>query len=265
MPLPTIAVAVDDFRLPPKDALRTAAELKFAHVELATVDGDVAPQNLTPSGRRHLSRYLDGLGLRLHALTADIPNLRFTDPRTVEERVERTCRILDLAVDLAVPVISTALGAATHPESGEPSSLAVEALRRLGEHADARGRILALRPSADGADRLQRLLHELACPAIRITLDPAALIMAGANPRAIAERLAASLALVHARDGTAGLGDQPGAEALFGEGDVDFTGLFDALAEAEFRGGYVLRRTSSQTPIPDLQQARDRLQRLLRI
>ena len=90
-----IGVDADDFRLPIKDSLRRAAELDFGAVEFATVEGELAPANLSASGRRHLARYLKGLGLELSALVADMPGVTLTDPRRADERVARTSRIID--------------------------------------------------------------------------------------------------------------------------------------------------------------------------
>jgi sugar phosphate isomerase/epimerase len=259
----SIGVDVDDFRLPLKDALRKAAELSFRAVELATVSGDVAPSNLSSTGRRQLSRYVDGLGLRMAALVADLPGLRLTDTRTIDERVERTCQVLDLAADLKVPVVASAVGALTHPETGEPSDIVLAALARIGERADARSVLYALRPSYDSSDRLTKVLEALGCPAIGVCLDPAAMVMVGANPLSVIERLPQQIALVYARDGTAGFAERLGYESRLGEGEVDLVGMLAALSAADYRGSYIIRRTDSGTPLADIEDARDTLLNLL--
>src|SRR3990172_9546710 len=119
-----IGLDVDDLHLPIKEAFREAAALKFNLVEIPAVMGETAPRNLSSSGRRHLARYVDGLGLGVAALAADMPTLRLTDPNSVDERVARTCEIIDLAKDLKVRIVTASAGALTHPESGGPSPLA---------------------------------------------------------------------------------------------------------------------------------------------
>lgn len=260
---PRIGVDVDDFRLRPREALRRAADLDFHVVELATVAGDLAPWNLSSSGQRHLLRYVDGLGLHMAALVADLPGLRLTDPRTVDERVERTCRILQLATDLKVPVVTASAGMLTHPDTGEPSEAAIEALKRIGEYADLRGITYSLRPSGDSGERIVRVLDELSCPSIGICLDPAATVMNGVNPLTVIERSPDQIRLMHARDATAGLSERAGHETRFGEGEVDLIGVLAALEAADYAGPYILRRTDSQTPLADIQDARDVLTRLL--
>ena len=258
-----LGVDVDDLHLPIKDAFRKAAELKFNVVELPAVMGEAAPRNLSSSGRRHLARYVEGLGLGVAALAADMPALRLTDTSTVDERVARTCEIIDLAKDLSVKIVTAAVGALTHPETGGPSSPAVEALRRIGEYADTRGVAYAIRPTHDSGDRVARVLDELSCPSIQIGLDPAAMVMSGVNPFDALKRFADRVALLHVRDATTGLTHRPGREARFGEGDVDFVGILAMLEVAEYRGTFIVRRTESPRPIPEIQAARDAVVRML--
>lgn len=254
---------IDDLRLPAKEALSKAAELQFRTIEFGAVCGELSPEQLSGSGRRHLGRILNGLGLTAASITADLPGLRFTDGRNIEERIVRTCRILDMAADLGIRVVTASLGAVTNPESGVPSPVALEALRRIGEHADARGRVYALRPSLDGGHRIERLMNELSCPAIHVGIDPAAMVMAGNNPLAVVERFAGRIAVAHLRDATVGLPQQSGHETRLGEGDVDLVTLMEALDDCDFAGPRILRRLESQTPASDLLEARTRMQQLL--
>lgn len=264
-----VGVDIDDFRLGTKDGLRRAAELHFREIEMATVEGELAPSQLSSSGRRHLARFVNGQGLRLGALVADMPGLHLADSRTVDERVERTLRIIDLAKDMDVPVVTAATGALTHSEEGAPLPCALEALGRIGEFADTRGIRYAIRPLLDAGDRLADFLDALGCPSIGLGLDPAAMVMTGANPLASIERLMTRITLLHARDATAGRLSRAddyarlGHETQLGEGEVDLLGLFAALRDSEYRGAYILRRTDSKTPTEDLQAARSTIQRLL--
>ena len=263
MSVSKIGVDVDDFRLPPKEALRQAADLQFRTVEMATVEGDVAAWNLLSSGRRHLARFVANLGLRLAALVADMPGLHLTDPGTVDAHVERTLRVLGLASDMGVPIVTASVGALIHPETSEPSQLALEALSRIGEYAELRGRVYGIRPSYDTGGRLARVLDELDCPAIKICLDPAAMVMRGVSPLASFDELSERIALVHARDGTVGTTERAGREVPLGEGEVDLVGLLAMLDSADYAGAYIIRRTDSQSPVEDVRDARDVLTRSL--
>jgi L-ribulose-5-phosphate 3-epimerase len=261
---PTIGVDIDDLRMPAKEAIRTAGELGFNAVELPAVTGDFSPQELSSSGRRHLLRYLRDHGLSLAALGADMPGSRFTDPGSVDLRIARTRAILELAAGLRSKVVTASVGALTHPDTGEPSPVALEALGQIGDHADLLGATFALRPSYDSADRLVRILDELRCPALKIGLDPAAAVMVGINPLSLVEHFADQIAIVHARDATVGGAQQSGHETRLGEGEVDLATLYAMLEASEYGGAHILRRTDSQSPASDLAQGRAALLKHLR-
>jgi sugar phosphate isomerase/epimerase len=263
MSRPDLGIDVHDLRLPTKNALRKAADLDFRTIELQAVESDVAPSNLSRSGRRQLSHMIASLGLDLAALVGDTPRLRLTDPKTVDERVALTTQVLALAADLKVPIVTASAGALTHPETEEPSPLAIEALQRIGEFADSCGVSYCLRPSYDGGGRLARVLDALRCPSIGVCMDPAALVMHGANPFDSIERYIEQVRLLHVRDATAGLAERTGQETRLGEGEVDLVGLLAVLDAADYHGPHIIRRTDSQNPAQDIHDAREELKRLM--
>lgn len=263
MAIPQMGIDLQDLRTDAKSALRQAAGMEFQTVEVPAAEGETTPQSLSPSGRRHLQRLVADLGLNMSALSADFPGFRLSDPRSIDERVERTCAILDLAADMSVPVVTAGVGALTHPQTGEPSEAAISALRRIGEFADARDRVFAIRPSHDSVERLAAVLASVGCPWIRIGLDPAAMLMAGVNPLATMQRLGPQVSLIHMRDGVPGNPDHPGQETRLGEGEVDVRGLLASLQEWEYQGPLILRRTDASNPALELASARDFLRRMM--
>ena len=263
-----IGIDVDDLRLGTRQGMKQASAMEFRTVELGAARGEAAPGELTGSGRRELKRLAQGLGLELASLSADMPELRLTDPARAEERIERTCRIIDLARDLQTPIVTTGLGVVIDSRTGEPSDLVIEALGRIGEHADSRGIHLALRPSLDGGKAWAAFLKAIRCPSIRVCLDPAALVMTGANPMASFEQYVEHVALFHARDATAGFSDPQGGEprlgceTALGDGDVDLVGVLDVLREADYHGACVVRRYNATNPRAELIAARETLRRM---
>ncbi len=260
---PKLGIDLQDLRTDTKSALRTAAQMEFRAIELPAAHGETTPQELSSSGRRHLQRMVADLGLNMSALTADFSTLRLSDPRAIDERVERTRAILDLAADLSVQVVTASVGALTHPQTGEPSDAAIAALRQIGEFADSRNRVFAIRPSYDSAERLAAVIKTVDCPLIRIGLDPAAMLMAGLNPMAILQQLGPQVSLIHMRDAVPGVPDRPGQETRLGDGEVDLRGLVSALSDWEYSGPLILRRTDSASPVSDLASAREFLRKML--
>ena len=258
-----VGVDLGDLRLDAKEAMLAAARLQFRAIEMPASEGETSPRSLSTSGRRHLARFVEGLGLSLPALRADFAQLRFTDPAALEERIERTCEILELAADLNVSIVTAASGALTHPRTGVPSDLAIAALRRIGEFADSRDVVFALRPSHDPPDRLAAVLDAVRCPHIRLGLDPAALVMSGVNPMSPIGRFPDQFSLVHVRDATAGSFDRPGSETSPGNGDVDWGSLFAALRGVDYAGPFIVRRIDAVDPAGELVAARTFLNRHL--
>lgn len=249
--------------MPARTALTRAAELGFDSVELWAAGGELSPVALSASGRRHVRRFVEGLRLGLAALSADLPHLRLTDAAAVDERISRTTAVLDLAVDLHVRVVTCGMGALTHPTTEELSACAIEALRRLGACADARGVVLALRPEQEGGDRLLAVLEALRCPSIGVCLDPAAILMSGGNPTARLERYVDQVTLVHVRDARTAREGHGGCETTLGEGDLDWLQPLAMLEAADYRGAYILRRRDSADAPSAVAQGRERLLRLL--
>jgi len=263
MQRPSIGVDIDDFRMDTKAALQKAAELNLRAVEVATVEGALAPTNLSATGRRHFARYATGLGLELTSLVADLRRLHFIDPAAIDERVARTCAIIEMARDMGVPYVTASVDRATNAEDATPNEAAMQALRHIGEFADSRGVVYCIRPKLDSGARLDAVLKALACPAVRVCLDPAAMVMQGVNPLASVEQWIDQTVMLHARDGTAGLDEHAGHETPLGDGDVDLVGTLAVLDAADIRGPYILRRTDSVDPVHDLTAGRDTLTRLL--
>lgn len=260
----SIGVDIGDLGGAPKDALRTAAAMSLDAVEVPTVSGDLSPESLSSSGRRHLARFVSGLGLHLAALQADMPGVRLTDPARAEERITRTIRVIELARDVGVGIVTTSAGALTDPQSGELSSLALEGLSRIGAAAESCGVQFAFRPGGDGGERIGETIRAVGCPSLKVGWDPAAMVMRGINPLHAIERYAEYITLFHARDALAGGEDRSGQETALGDGEVDLVGVFDVLRSLEYAGPYILRRTDSQRPVDELLASRDVLTRELR-
>lgn len=257
---PPIAVNIHDVTSATRDGLRWAADAQFAMVELNSA-GELSPQELSQSGRRHLRAYARGLGLVPSSIVADFPQLRLTDPRAVEERIERTRQAIELARDVAIPVVTSSVGALTHPDRAEPSPGAVDALRELAAHADRCGATLSIRPVQESGERVRTVLDAIGASTLRIDLDPAEQVMSGANPLAMIMRCPGEIAVVHARDGTLGSRDRSGRETQLGAGDVDFATLAEVLREIDYIGPLVLRRTDSPNSVADILAGRDQLLR----
>ncbi len=260
---PIIGANVDDLRMSIKKGIPFIAQHAFRAVELPGVSEEVARGPLNESGRRHIARFVRSHGLQLGSLTADVAGTRFTDSATVQERVDKTCQILSLSRDLGTNVVTASIPSLVDPTTDEPSELALEALRRVGEQADRTGAFYAIRPAFDSPETIANVLSQVGCDSLRIALDPAVLVMTGNDPYKMLEQHAERIVLSHLRDARAGGSERVGEETAIGEGDVNLMGILAILGAAQYGGVHILRHTNSNTPREDIARGFDTIKDIL--
>ena len=257
-----VGVVLSSFGRPAKDALRSAADLAFRRVEMPAVDGDMDPARLSDSGRRHLSHYVAGLGLELSALGADLGGARFADQATLDQRLDKTRRVMELADRLGVPVVTTHLGS-FDPNTLHESHL-LEAVRWLAEMADRIGTRLAFETGGVDPQATANLLKEVDCPLLGVCYDPGSLLIDGFDSLAGIEPLADRLILARASDALAGTSQRAGRETAIGQGQLDLAAYLADLGQAGYDRSPFIRRTEAEHPLAELADAKARIERILR-
>lgn len=245
-----IGVLVDSLGLPAKDGLARASELGFSAAELAA-RGQIDPRELGRTGRRHLAKYVQGLGLSLTGLDGDLGGRRFADPARVQEYIERARRVLEMAAEVGAPRVSVHTGGLPENPDDPAGALVLSAVRELADHADRVGTVLAVRTGGEPTDRLHGLVRTLGNPSLKVEYDPAALLMAGRDPVESVAAVADELVALRARDGV-GRTTGHGREVALGRGELDYRALLGALAEAGYYGVHTLARERSDDPAGDL-------------
>jgi sugar phosphate isomerase/epimerase len=259
-----LGVAADDFGLGPKQGLEHAAHLGYAAVELDATRGEADPANLSASGARHLRRLVEGLGLDLATLGGYLGASGLTDSASVQQRVDRTRHILELAARLRVPVVTTYLGSVPDDPSDRRRQSVVGAVEHLGEHADRTGTFLAVQTAQDSPATLRALLDEIDCPMVRTCYDPGRLLMHGHDPVAAVDELGDYIIATHLRDATPGTPMAAGREVRIGTGQINFLEVLVALEAGQYAGPQIVRRADAADPMADIAAARDYLEGLLR-
>jgi len=245
-------LCIDDLRLPGPEAIRQAAEMGYQMVEIGTVGTEFEPRRFGQTARRHLRRYVLDLNMEIAALGVDIGGRRFADPARLEEAFDRTRAAMEMAAQIRVPIVVVELGPV-----GEADDSHLEALRLLGQIADATGTFLALLTGQAGAQYLAELIKQLDCPMIRVCYDPAALLLAGYEPLAGIEHLADQIILAHVRDAVGGSGYRTAHETPLGEGQIDLAEYIAYLHEAGYFGPQIVRRLHAENPLAELAKARE--------
>lgn len=249
-----IAVLLDHYFLPIRQAIVHATEAGFEGVQLYTTSGDLAPENMTRSAQRELLHRLSDRGLVLSALCGDLGGPRFADSATVEARVAKTCRILELAAAMSVPVVTAHVGMVSESPEDPGRRLIVQALDAVGAMADRTGVTFAIETGQEQPRVLADLLAQLNNPALGVNFDPANLRMNGFDPIAGVGELANHIRYVHAKDATGG-GGRAGREMPLGSGAVDYPAFVRALESAGYTGWHAVERKYSSNAVMELASA----------
>ena len=97
-----IGIMVDSLRLGLRDGLKKSKELGADGVQIYAVSGEMDPANLTPRARKELRAYIASLDLQISALCGDLGGHGFQDQTVNAAKIEKSKRILDLAVELGI-------------------------------------------------------------------------------------------------------------------------------------------------------------------
>ena len=261
-----IGVIPDCFRLSIKDAIKKAAELQFEGIQPYATRGTLDPKHLSGTGRKELQTLVKNLGLTISALVGDFGHPGFTDPKTIEWRIERTKEVIDLAVDLEVGIVTTHIGTVPEDTACPAWQIMSSSLPEVGTYAFNRNILLATETGPEPAEKLKQLLDSIGNPGLKVNYDPANLVMvAGDDPVKGVYTLREYIVHTHAKDGIK-LPEEDGAkkwqEMPLGQGKVDFPAYLKALKDIGYDGFYTIEREVGENPEADIILARDFLLRM---
>ena len=265
-----IGVLLESFKLPVIESLDKAKALGMDGVQIRVTDGELTPENLTPDKRRELLKAVKDRGLTVSALCGDIG--RFDDPEINPGRIERSKRILDLALDLETDVVTTHIGVvptdSKHPRYG----IMQEACGELARYADSLKAPFASETGPEEAKTLKGFLDGLHSTGVAVNLDPANFVMVtGDDPVQAVYTLKDYIVHTHAKDGKRlryvapeivyglaeeeMLGSSSFIELPLGEGAVDFPAYLKALEDIGYKGYLTIEREVGDDPGKDIAKA----------
>ena len=232
------------------DAIEVLASIGYQSVALTLDHGALNPyaaelQAQLRSVRSLLSRHAmrsvveTGARFLLDPWTKHEPTLMSPSAEARNRRIDFLCRAVDVARELQSDCVSIWSGAARdRPDEETALERLAGGLRRVLDHAASREVVIAFEPEpgmfVDTMSRYQRLLHWIDAPHLMLTLDVGHLYCQGEVP--LADYIAAwssRLANVHLEDMRAGVHEH----LMFGEGEMDFPPIIQALAASGYQGG----------------------------
>ncbi|MBD2843672.1 sugar phosphate isomerase/epimerase [Paenibacillus sp. IB182496] len=279
-----IGVIVDSFGVGVKEGLKKAQEVGADGVQIYAVDGEMDPAALTPDKRLELRAYIDDLGLDIAALCGDLGGHGFQDGAANAAKVEKSKRILDLAVELGTSIVTTHIGIVPDDKNGPIYDAMQKACDELGRYAKSMNAYFAIETGPERASHLKAFLDTLSTNGVSVNFDPANMVMVtGDDPVQGLITLKDYIVHTHVKDGKqlrpidprdvygflgyggkgldhAEIAEMATSGAAFqevplGEGGVDFDAYFAAVQQIGYTGYLTIEREVGTQPEIDIRRA----------
>ena len=253
-----IGVIPDSFGVPFKEAVILAREMGVEGLQPYVAGGAMCPERLLPSDRRDVLKYVRDNGLVFSALCADF-GMHFNTREFNFLGIERTKRMMDLALDLDTHIITTHIGKVPEDEECEEYANMVRSIETLGRYGDEIGCVFATETGPESAASLKGVLDKADTKSAKVNLDPANFVMiAGQDPVEAVHILKDHIVHTHAKDGRhrdLGAGERP-----LGQGSVPFPAYLAALKEVGYDGFLTIERECGEDRAGDIRTAVEFLQ-----
>lgn len=276
-----IGVIIDSFRTDTRTAIKKAAELGAAGIQMYSTKGENSPEELTEEKRRELLNFVTAHGLRFSALCGDLGE-GFFRPERNPALIEKSKRILDLAKELGTDVVTTHIGVVPEDPTHDRYKIMQEACFELSRYADSIGSHFAIETGPETSAVLKSFLDSLGSRGVAVNLDPANLVMVtGDDPVGAVYNLKDYIVHTHAKDGEMLIRTNPEyiykvtprpedmagikffRETPLGEGKVDFTAYLKALEDIGYRGFLTIEREAGDDPAKDIRIAKEHLEGII--
>ncbi len=276
-PVFKIGVMVESFRKGLRGGLESAAALGVQGVQFYATNGETHFERLRGPALAEFKTMLCDMSLEVSAVCGDFGGHGFEREEGIRKRIEDTTRVIDLAVELGCPVVTTHIGVIPSELAHPRRAILANACRELGGYAYARGVVLAIETGPEPAAVLGAFISQLGLPGgIGVNFDPANLVMVCREdiPAAV-QILAPHIAHTHAKDGlnlrpvdaeklyASFAGDHDPSfnpddyirETPLGSGAVPFPSYLCALSAVGYSGYLTVERECGAQPQQDIESA----------
>ena len=271
-----VGVMTDSFRVGVREGIMKAREVGADGLQVWVVDGETAPERMSPADRGDFKAFCAGQDLLIAALCGDLGGHGFQLREENATKVPRSKAIVDLAVDLDTQVVTTHIGVVPENRESDTYAVMVDACREIGSYAESRNVRFAIETGPEPASRLRRFLDDVDSAGMAVNFDPANLLMVlGADPAEEAVILGDHIVHTHAKDGKRYAPCDPaqvyesfavgGIEGLnygdyfeevpLGQGGVDWKSYLDTLRKIGYSGFLTIEREVGESPEEDIRQA----------
>lgn len=268
-----IGVILDSFRTDVYTALDKAVKVGAQGLQVYATHGEMSPEELDGDKRRTFKQAVADHGLEISALCGDLGQ-GFTNPKKNPELIEKSKRILDLAVELGTNVVTTHIGVIPTDPRHPRYRVMQDACGQLAEYADSLNAHFAIETGPETASTLRMFLDSLHSTGVAVNLDPANFVMVtGDDPVRAVYTLRDYIVHTHAKDGVRFYFEDPIVvysghsaedvivtspafeELALGDGAVDFDRYLAALQDIGYKGYLTIEREVGDNPEADIQKA----------
>ena len=267
-----IGVIVESFKKETHEAILAAKAMGANGLQMYCTTGEHAPENFTKEARRELLDFVKSNGLCFSAICGDLGH-GFGNAEKNPELIEKSKRIMELALDMETDVVTTHIGVVPTDVTNPRYAIMQAACRELAEAADSMNAHFAVETGPETAENLKKFLDSLCSKGVAVNLDPANLVMVtGDDPVKAVYTLKDYIVHTHAKDGIklddrdpeVIYGLKPGdalvtspafKEVALGEGSVDFPAYLAALDDIGFKGFLTIEREVGADPAGDIGRA----------
>ncbi len=268
-----LGVITDCFKKPLEECIVLAAKNGFDGVQIYATSGEFSPETLTEEKKAEIKKLLKENNLEVSALCGDMGGYGFEIEKDNAERVEKTKRIIDLAVEFGAKAVTTHIGVIPSDKTEPRYGVMLNALTAAGLYAKEKGVTLAIETGPEFAKTLLAFLKDTK-GGVGVNLDPANFVMVtGQDPVQAVELLKDYIVHTHAKDGVKISDDMTptevyhafavgGVDALnackcfkevpLGEGQVKWKEYLSALKGIGYDGYLTIERETGDDPIGDV-------------
>lgn len=271
-----LGVITDCFKKSHGEGIALASSLGLSGVQIYATTGEFSPETLGEKEKQNYKTLLKEKGLEVSALCGDMGGYGFENATENPVRIEKTKKIVDLAVEFGAKVVTTHIGVIPTDKNVPRYKTMLSALTECGLYAKNKGVTLAIETGPEKANTLLAFLRDTQ-GGVGVNLDPANFVMVtGQDPVQAAYLLKDYIVHTHAKDGVKLSSDQSpeeiyhafavgGVDALnacksfkevpLGEGSVPWTEYIAALQEIGYTGYLTIERECGENPCADIKKA----------
>jgi sugar phosphate isomerase/epimerase len=245
-----IGIVAESTGLDTRQAIAQAAKMGASGVQ-ADAAGDLTPGNLGETGRREFRTLLRSYDQELAALNVPLRHGLDT-AENQQQRIDHIRKAMQLAFDLGARRVVVPCPKVPDDEATPRAQVMREVLLALGTYGDRIGCLLALEIGFDAADRVKTYLSGFDTGSLKVTYDPANMLMHGHDPMAGLTTLEKLLAHVHARDARLAGVSRGMQEVPLGAGDIDWMAFTATLQVLGFDGYLTVEREQGANKLAEV-------------